>query len=222
MLSSWMRTRRWKWSRTNLVLARLMFCSRVSRVLISRLCSWTRIWRRRMSRSAWVLGATLGMAALRGPALGTMIFLGAGLGAGATAGTAAGLGAAAGAGGGGGGRAGLVGGLEFAVGILGVGGEGFFPVGADAGEEFGARGGGGDAEGEDDGGDGDGFHDGCARRLGESGWGRRIWRKAVGGKSGWRRERDSNPRWDFVPYSLSRGAPSAARPPLRNFDRWGL
>ena len=31
----------------------------------------------------------------------------------------------------------------------------------------------------------------------------------------WRRERDSNPRWDFVPYSLSRGAPSAARPPLR-------
>ena len=32
----------------------------------------------------------------------------------------------------------------------------------------------------------------------------------------WRRGRDSNPRWAFNPYSLSRGAPSAARPPLRN------
>ena len=31
----------------------------------------------------------------------------------------------------------------------------------------------------------------------------------------WRRGRDSNPRWAFNPYSLSRGAPSAARPPLR-------
>ena len=31
----------------------------------------------------------------------------------------------------------------------------------------------------------------------------------------WRRGRDSNPRWAFDPYSLSRGAPSAARPPLR-------
>ncbi len=31
----------------------------------------------------------------------------------------------------------------------------------------------------------------------------------------WRRGRDSNPRWRFrPPYSLSRGAPSAARPPL--------
>ena len=30
----------------------------------------------------------------------------------------------------------------------------------------------------------------------------------------WRRGRDSNPRWAFGPYSLSRGAPSAARPPL--------
>ena len=30
----------------------------------------------------------------------------------------------------------------------------------------------------------------------------------------WRRERDSNPRWAFNPYSLSRGAPSAARPSL--------
>ena len=30
----------------------------------------------------------------------------------------------------------------------------------------------------------------------------------------WRRGRDSNPRWAFDPYSLSRGAPSAARPPL--------
>ena len=33
----------------------------------------------------------------------------------------------------------------------------------------------------------------------------------------WRRERDSNPRWAFDPYSLSRGAPSATRPPLRFF-----
>jgi hypothetical protein len=31
----------------------------------------------------------------------------------------------------------------------------------------------------------------------------------------WRRERDSNPRWAFNPYSLSRGAPSATRPSLR-------
>ena len=30
----------------------------------------------------------------------------------------------------------------------------------------------------------------------------------------WRRGRDSNPRWGISPYSLSRGAPSAARPPL--------
>jgi hypothetical protein len=30
----------------------------------------------------------------------------------------------------------------------------------------------------------------------------------------WRRERDSNPRWAFGPYSLSRGAPSATRPSL--------
>ena len=31
----------------------------------------------------------------------------------------------------------------------------------------------------------------------------------------WRRERDSNPRWAFNPYSLSRGAPSATRPSLQ-------
>jgi hypothetical protein len=31
----------------------------------------------------------------------------------------------------------------------------------------------------------------------------------------WRRERDSNPRWAFGPYSLSRGAPSASRSSLR-------
>ena len=31
----------------------------------------------------------------------------------------------------------------------------------------------------------------------------------------WRRGRDSNPRWAFNPYSLSRGAPSATRPPLQ-------
>jgi hypothetical protein len=34
----------------------------------------------------------------------------------------------------------------------------------------------------------------------------------------WRRERDSNPRWAFNPYSLSRGAPSATRPPLRDIN----
>ena len=32
----------------------------------------------------------------------------------------------------------------------------------------------------------------------------------------WRRERDSNPRYAFNVYSLSRGAPSAARPSLLN------
>ncbi len=32
----------------------------------------------------------------------------------------------------------------------------------------------------------------------------------------WRRVRDSNPRWAFDPYSLSRGAPSTTRPTLRN------
>ena len=37
----------------------------------------------------------------------------------------------------------------------------------------------------------------------------------------WRRERDSNPRWAFDPYSLSRGAPSAARPPLRKRFNYG-
>ena len=36
----------------------------------------------------------------------------------------------------------------------------------------------------------------------------------------WRRERDSNPRWAFNPYSLSRGAPSATRPPLRRRAGW--
>ena len=30
----------------------------------------------------------------------------------------------------------------------------------------------------------------------------------------WRRGRDSNPRWAFDPYALSRGAPSTTRPPL--------
>ena len=31
----------------------------------------------------------------------------------------------------------------------------------------------------------------------------------------WRRERDSNPRRAFDPYTLSRGAPSTTRPSLR-------
>src|SRR6266404_5037960 len=46
--------------------------------------------------------------------------------------------------------------------------------------------------------------------------------RARGGQSGdrakllnWRRERDSNPRRAFDPYTLSRGAPSTARPSLR-------
>jgi hypothetical protein len=34
----------------------------------------------------------------------------------------------------------------------------------------------------------------------------------------WRRGRDSNPRWAFDPYALSRGAPSTTRPPLRFGD----
>jgi hypothetical protein len=34
----------------------------------------------------------------------------------------------------------------------------------------------------------------------------------------WRRGRDSNPRWAINPYALSRGAPSATRPPLRKTD----
>ncbi len=33
--------------------------------------------------------------------------------------------------------------------------------------------------------------------------------------NGWRRERDSNPRRAFDPYTLSRGAPSTTRPSLR-------
>ena len=35
----------------------------------------------------------------------------------------------------------------------------------------------------------------------------------------WRRGGDSNPRHPFEMYSLSRGAPSATRPPLRNTGR---
>ena len=38
--------------------------------------------------------------------------------------------------------------------------------------------------------------------------------EACGSRRSWRRERDSNPRWGISPYSLSRGAPSAARPSL--------
>src|SRR5271156_7173570 len=34
-------------------------------------------------------------------------------------------------------------------------------------------------------------------------------------RNAWRRGRDSNPRWAFDPYALSRGAPSTTRPPLR-------
>ncbi len=41
-------------------------------------------------------------------------------------------------------------------------------------------------------------------------------RPHTGAFSIWRRGRDSNPRWAFDPYSLSRGAPSASRPPLLN------
>jgi hypothetical protein len=36
----------------------------------------------------------------------------------------------------------------------------------------------------------------------------------------WRRERDSNPRWAFDPYALSRGAPSTTRPSLRTSTLW--
>ena len=51
---------------------------------------------------------------------------------------------------------------------------------------------------------GGGFEDGEART------GRALARRAR------RRGRDSNPRWAFGPYSLSRGAPSTARPPLHH------
>src|SRR5690606_32918876 len=34
----------------------------------------------------------------------------------------------------------------------------------------------------------------------------------------WRRERDSNPRGTFGPYTLSRGAPSTTRPSLRRVE----
>ena len=37
----------------------------------------------------------------------------------------------------------------------------------------------------------------------------------------WRRERDSNPRWAFGPYALSRGAPSTTRPSLRHAAKPG-
>ena len=36
----------------------------------------------------------------------------------------------------------------------------------------------------------------------------------LGDRPEWRRRRDSNPRWAFDPYSLSRGAPSTTRPLL--------
>src|SRR5438067_1544866 len=39
-------------------------------------------------------------------------------------------------------------------------------------------------------------------------------------KGSWRRERDSNPRRAFDPYTLSRGAPSTTRPSLRAWERW--
>jgi hypothetical protein len=38
----------------------------------------------------------------------------------------------------------------------------------------------------------------------------------------WRRERDSNPRRAFDPYTLSRGAPSTTRPSLRLAEREGF
>jgi hypothetical protein len=45
---------------------------------------------------------------------------------------------------------------------------------------------------------------------------------AVRGWAGWRRERDSNPRWAFDPYTLSRGAPSTTRPSLRRGSDKGV
>ena len=42
-----------------------------------------------------------------------------------------------------------------------------------------------------------------------------VARAGVKKRLDWRRGWDSNPRWGISPYSLSRGAPSAARPPLR-------
>ncbi len=51
----------------------------------------------------------------------------------------------------------------------------------------------------------------AARPVAERPW------SARGGKN-WRRERDSNPRRAFDPYTLSRGAPSTTRPSLRGLD----
>src|ERR1700759_5246361 len=42
-----------------------------------------------------------------------------------------------------------------------------------------------------------------------------IVRNLLPGGKVWRRERDSNPRRAFDPYTLSRGAPSTTRPSLR-------
>src|SRR5450631_461995 len=51
-----------------------------------------------------------------------------------------------------------------------------------------------------------------ARRSIQLSYGRAL--TIIDGKP-WRRGRDSNPRWAFDPYALSRGAPSTTRPPLR-------
>lgn len=42
-----------------------------------------------------------------------------------------------------------------------------------------------------------------------------LWGVGVDASQKWRRGRDSNPRYAFDVYSLSRGAPSTTRPPLR-------
>jgi hypothetical protein len=44
---------------------------------------------------------------------------------------------------------------------------------------------------------------------------RRSEKITLANSKNWRRERDSNPRWAFDPYTLSRGAPSTTRPSLR-------
>src|SRR5579862_8198826 len=55
-----------------------------------------------------------------------------------------------------------------------------------------------------------------ARAVARRALAKRSLLKTAGCWSNWRRERDSNPRRAFDPYTLSRGAPSTTRPSLRS------
>src|ERR1700704_3928005 len=52
--------------------------------------------------------------------------------------------------------------------------------------------------------------------------GRRKNKCSMGLRKNWRRERDSNPRRAYDPYTLSRGAPSTTRPSLRALGNAGV